>query len=228
VRLLPSLFASVLLLSTTAHADAGDDAPRRSRLYTSVAALGVSGFGTMVARRLPSIDYGRDADSMRQAFFGGGAEAAVGVTLRPDLAVAVDVAVVGAEAAERSYDTSPNLSVTDLVVERALILADWRVLRHLDLRAGAGFEHVSFVQLESSASDDLAVRCSPSPCPPTDERGVAAANGPAFVLGASVLVGQPGTVNLSVGVDLGLAYLASDVETFLPLTATLRAGVTAF
>ncbi len=41
-------------------------------------------------------------------------------------------------------------------------------------------------------------------------------------------LGQPGRVNVNVGVDVGLAYLVSDVETFLPLTATLRAGVTAF
>ncbi len=182
----------------------------------------------MVARRLPHIDYTGDAASMQQVFFGGGIEAALGATLRRDLAVAVDLAVLGAEATERSYGTSPNLSVTDLATERALVLVDWRALRHLDLRAGAGFEHMSFFQVEGVASDNLAQFCTPSPCPPTDQRSVSAANGPSFLLGAGALLGRPGQVDVNLGVDVSLAYLASDVETFLPLTANLRVGVTAF
>ena len=211
----------LLTVSRAAFGDPADPADRvtfHPTLYSSVSALGAAGLGPMSGRRLPRFQYGISSSSADQVFGGGGIEAALGAKVRADLAVALDVAAFGTFTTESSHDTSPDLTSSAMITERALVLAGWSAHGPLDLRAGLGFEHMSFVvPIDDSNVAELASY---------DGRTVTAANGPALVVGAGLLFGKAGQVHANVGIDLSAAYLVSDVEIFLPLSATLHAGVT--
>ncbi len=221
-------FLVLALLATplTARADDGAAAEGRRGWLFEASALLVGGGGSLKLH--PSSAYGEASGSSPEKtvepFVGPGVEVAVGHAIVPNLALALDGTLFAGAVTSDPPNFVPNLHTSGVQGERVLVTAEWFALAHLGFRLGAGIESMTF----STPDTELFSSPACSGCPPTDFRQAVRATGPAFLGGVVVPLGSPGKVDFSLAADLGVAVLDSDVESYLPVTGTLRVGMTYF
>jgi hypothetical protein len=225
-----SAFLVLPLLATPliARADEGAAADERRGWFFGVSALLVGGGGSLKLH--PSSVYGEPSGSSPEKtvepFLGPGVELAVGHAVVPNLALALDGTLFAGAVTSDSPNFVPNPHTSGVQGERVLVTAEWFALPHLGFRLGAGVESMTFSTPDAPAFQYG--NCAG--CPPlvVDFRQAVRATGPAFLAGVVVALGSPGKVAFSLAADLGVAVLDSDVESYLPVTGTLRVGMTYF